>query len=236
MRHAILFLILMSLVSSVVASNQGYYRFPAIYENTVVFTAEGDLWLGSTKGGVAKRLTTHHGIESHPAISPDGSQLAFSAQYEGLTEVYTMPLDGGVPTRHTYGESAVVVGWTSDGKVLYSTEKYSTLPNTQLVSLDVETNRKEIIPLSQATDGTLDSTGNTLFFTRLPFQGSHTKRYKGGTAQNIWKFAFGSREAIPLTSDYPGTSKSPLWWEGRIYFASWPAPQKLYQYKLESIR
>ena len=220
MRHAILFLTSMSLVSPVAAGNEGYYRFPAIHENTIVFTTEGDLWSVSTEGGVAKRLTTHHGIESHPAISPDGSQLAFSAQYEGLTEVYTMPIDGGVPIRRTYGESAVVVGWTPGGKVLYSTEKYSILPNTQLVSLDIETNRKEVIPLSQASDGTFDLSGNTLFFTRLPFQGSHTKRYRGGTAQNIWRFVFGSREAIPLTSDYPGTSKSPLWWKGRIYFAS----------------
>jgi tricorn protease len=54
----------------------------------------------------------------------------------------------------------------------------------------------------------------------LPFQGSYTKRYKGGTAQNIWKFEADSEEAVPLTGDYPGTSKTPMWYEGRIYFAS----------------
>lgn len=221
MKHIIVYFILISPFPLIAANNQGYYRFPAIYENTIVFTAEGDLWKVSIDGGVATRLTTHHGIESHPAISRDGSQLAFSAQYEGPTEVYTMPLEGGLPARQTYdGGSAIVVGWTSDGKILYSTQKYSTLPNTQLVSLGIKTNKKEIIPLSQASDGTFNSTGSTLFFTRLPFQGSHTKRYKGGTAQNIWKFTFGSKEAVPLTSDYPGTSKNPLWWEERIYFVS----------------
>ncbi len=220
MKRIALCLVLVSLVSVVAANNQGYYRFPSVHENSIVFTAEGDLWVTSLEGGVAKRLTTHHGIESHPAISPDGSQLAFSAQYEGPTDVYTMPFEGGLPTRRTYGEEAAVVGWTADGKILYSTARYSTLPNTQLVSLDTETNQKIIIPLSQASDGTFDSTGNTLFFTRLPFQGSHTKRYKGGTAQSVWKFTAGKKEAIPLTSDYPGTSKNPLWWEGRIYFVS----------------
>src|SRR5262249_24690117 len=59
-----------------------------------------------------------------------------------------------------------------------------------------------------------------LFSPRLPFQGSHTKRYRGGTAQNLWRFAEGDPEATLLTADYPGTSKQPQWWQGRVYFAS----------------
>jgi len=76
------------------------------------------------------------------------------------------------------------------------------------------------VPLSQASEGVFDPSGKTLFFTRLPFQGSHTKRYRGGTVQNLWRFTSGDAEAVPLTADYPGTSKNPMWWKGRIYFAS----------------
>src|SRR6516225_8259460 len=76
------------------------------------------------------------------------------------------------------------------------------------------------VPLAQAADGCYDETGTTLYFTRLPVQPSHTKRYQGGTAQNVWKFSRGDAEAKPLTADYPGTSKRPLWWQGRVYFAS----------------
>jgi tricorn protease len=61
--------------------------------------------------------------------------------------------------------------------------------------------------------------GDTLFFTRLPFQGSYTKRYRGGTAQNLWKFT-GAGEATVLTSDYTGTSKNPMVWQHRVYFLS----------------
>ncbi|KPJ60697.1 MAG: protease [Latescibacteria bacterium DG_63] len=199
----------------------GYYRYPAIHGETIVFTAEGDLWAVSTEGGTAQRLTTHHGRETCPAISPDGTLLAFSAQYEGPTEVYTMPLRGGLPTRKTYeGETALSVGWTPDGKVIYRTQHHSGLPNTQLVTVDLKTNQCEVIPLSQASDGTFDESGKTLFFTRLPFQGSHTKRYKGGSVQNLWKFTSGQEEALPLTKEYPGTSKGPMWWQGRVYFVS----------------
>ncbi len=196
----------------------GYYRFPAIYDSTIVFTAEGDLWRVSVNGGAAERLTTDYGVESHAAFSPDGKQIAFSGQYEGQTEVYVMPLNGGIPKRLTFEGRALVVGWTPDGKVLYATSHYSTLPNVQLVKVDPLTRQKERIPLSQASEGVFGPLGKTLFFTRLPFQGSHTKRYKGGTAQNIWRYTLGAKEAVPLTTDYPGTSKNPMWWKGRIYF------------------
>ncbi len=201
--------------------NRGYYRFPAVHDSTIVFTAEGDLWKVSITGGSAERLTTDHGVESHAALSPDGQWIAFSGQYEGPTEIYIMPVTGGIPKRLTFeGHRATVVGWTPDGKILFSTARYSTLPNVQLVTVDKNSRRKAIIPLSQASEGVFEPQGQTLFFTRLPFQGSQTKRYKGGTAQNIWRYTLGAQEAIPLTTDYPGTSKNPMWWKGRIYFLS----------------
>ena len=104
-------------------ATQGYYRSPAMHGETIVFTAEGDLWTASTRGGEARRLTTHPAEELHAAISPDGSELAFSASYEGPTEVYTMPLAGGLPRRRTWeGAPATVVGWTPDGRILYATD------------------------------------------------------------------------------------------------------------------
>jgi tricorn protease len=199
----------------------GYYRFPAIHHETLVFTAEGDLWQVGINGGIAQRLTTHPAEESRPAFSPDGKTLAFSASYEGPTEVYTLPLDGGVPTRQTFdGATAQVVGWTPQGEVLYATRRYSTLPRTQLVRVDPKTGTRTPLPLAQASDGTFDQNGRTLVFTRFAFQGSYTKRYQGGTAQNLWRFATGDKEAAPMTADYKGTSKNPLIWNGRIYFLS----------------
>ncbi len=199
----------------------GYYRFPAIRGDVVVFGAEGDLWQVPRSGGVAARLTSHPADESYPVLSPDGTTLAFSAAYEGPTEVYTMPLAGGSPVRRTFdGGGARVVGFAPDGAIVYSTRRHSTLPDTQLLRLDLRTGLRTLLPLAQAADGCWTPDGRTLFFTRLPFQGSHTKRYRGGTAQNIWKYTEGAAEAAPLTGDYAGTSKTPMWWEGRVYFLS----------------
>jgi tricorn protease len=196
----------------------GYYRFPAIHGDTIIFTAEGDLWTVSAKGGAAQRLTSNPGQEFAATISPDGKTVAFSAQYEGPTDVYTMPVDGGLPQRRTWDAGAVPAGWTPDGRVLYSTYRYSTLPNRQLVAVDANGGR-EILPLSQAVQASYTPDGKTLFFTRLQWQGSSTKRYKGGTAENIWRYDAGS-EAAPLTADYTGTSRNPMYWDGRVYFLS----------------
>lgn len=200
---------------------KGYFRYPAIHGNTIVFTAEGDLWKVGIQGGSAQRLTTHPAEETQPAISPDGHTVAFSASYEGPREIYSIPISGGTPNRHTYDEGATeVVGWTPDGRLIYRTRRFSTLPNAQLVALDPATNNRTLIPLAQASQGAYDPSGTVLFFTRLPFQGSHTRRYQGGSVQHIWKYTAGSAEAIPLTADNPTTSKGAMPWQGRVYFAS----------------
>ena len=200
---------------------RGYFRFPSIHHETIVFTAEGDLWKVSTAGDTATRLTTHIAQETRPAISPDGTQVAFSAGYEGPREVYCMPLAGGQPRRLTYdGEPSRVVGWTPDGRVVYSTRHYATLPNTQLVLIHPQTRDIERVPLHQASDASWTNDGTTLFFTRLSKQSSSTKRYRGGTAETLWKFTLGTPEALPLTANYPGTSRDPMLWKDRLYFAS----------------
>ncbi len=224
-RSAVLLGTLLFAFAAARAGAPGYFRQPALHGDTLVFVAEGDLWKVSVNGGVATRLTSHPGDEALPAVSPDGATVAFVAGYEGPREVYTMPLAGGLPTRRTYDAGrAAISGWTPDGRILASTDVFSTLPNAQLCTIDLKpadgAGVRTLLPLAQAADGCYDDAGQTLYFTRLAFQGSHTKRYKGGTAQNIWRFAPGDVEARPLTPDYPGTSKRPMWWKGRVYFAS----------------
>jgi tricorn protease len=200
------------------AGRPGYFRFPALHGDTIIFTAEGDLWSVTTKGGDARRLTSNPGEESLAMISPDGKSVAFSAEYEGPTDVYTMPIDGGLPERRTWDAGAVPAGWTPDGRLLVQTARYSTLPDTKLVAIDSKGSR-EIVPLAQAAEGVYSSDGRSLFFTRLRRQPSSTKRYQGGTAENIWRYDANS-EAVPLTADFAGTSHAPMFWNGRVYFLS----------------
>lgn len=208
-------------VVSAATAPRGYYRFPALNGDTIVFTAEGDLWRVGTMGGVAQRLTSHPGSETGAALSPDGTTVAFAAEYEGPMEVYTMPVGGGLPTRQSFdGAEPRVSGWTPDGRILYRTTRYSTLPSSQLVRLDPKTGARERVPLAQASEGVYEPDGRTLFFTRLPKQGSSTKRYQGGWIENLWRFTDGEPEAVPLAKEFPGTSRNPMWWQGRVHFIS----------------
>ncbi|HDZ40920.1 MAG TPA: protease [Bacteroidetes bacterium] len=205
------------LATNAKSQEKGYYRSPAINGDKVVFTAEGDLWKYDLVTGKTQRLTTHHGMESQASFSHDGKYIAFTGSYEGPSEIYIIPSEGGKPERMTWEEDNPQISqWTDDGKILYSTKYYSTLPSAQLLKLDPESATSTLIPLAQADQGTYTVEGE-LVFTRLRKQSSHTKRYMGGTAQSLWKFD-GKNEAIHLTADYEGTSKDPMYYNGRVYF------------------
>ncbi len=200
---------------------EGYYQNPSIHNTTIVFTAEGDLWKVPLTGGLAQRLTTHTEEETFAAISPDGKTIAFSASYEGPMEVYTMPIEGGLPTRWTYeADASITNSWTPDGRIIYNTRAYSKVPDNQIVSIDMKTKQKARIPLAQASEATYDATGKTVYFVRPAYHRNVTKRYKGGTARQLWKFTEGATEAIKLTKEYSGGSHHPIWYSGRVYFIS----------------
>src|SRR5262249_58455141 len=91
-----------------------------------------------------------------------------------------------------------------------------TRPDPRLVAIAANAQR-EILPLPRGAEGSSTREGHPFFSTRLDRQGSFTKRYQGGTAQNIWRFDAGS-EAVPLAGDWPGTSRKPMFLEGRGYF------------------
>lgn len=224
-RFSILFLLLLCMAGPFYTLQsqgfEGYYRYPDIHGDRIVFTAEGDLWSVSISGGMAQRLTSHPEQETQPVFSPDGSTIAFSASYEGPTEVYTMPVAGGLPTRWTYeSDPSFVNSWTPDGKVVYQTRAFSGVPDYQVVAIDPEQKSKEVVPLYQASEASYDASGETLYFVRPAYHRNVTKRYKGGTARQIWKFSDGKEEAVRLTKDYTGESHHPMWYQNRVYFIS----------------
>ena len=203
------------------AQELGYYMHPDIHGDVIVFVAEGDLWKVATSGGSATRLTTHHGEEMSPKISPDGKWVAYAASYEGPTEVYVIPIDGGIPKRMTYEAAASVpTAWKSAEELAYTTNQYATLPRLQTVTMNVKTGHRTILPLEMAAEGSFTEDGNTYFFVRPTFHNNVTKRYEGGTARQVWKYTNGSEEAVKLTQNYKGEDHHPTFHQGRVYFLS----------------
>src|SRR5262249_26527232 len=87
--------------------------YPAVSSQNVAFVYADDLWIADLDGRNVRRLTSDIGVESHPVFSPDGKTIAFSAQYDGNTDIYTIPAEGGSPTRLTWHpDQDIVRGWT----------------------------------------------------------------------------------------------------------------------------
>ena len=71
------------------------FRQPDVSATEITFVYAGDIWVVPKQGGVASRLSSPAGEEMFPRFSPDGSTIAYSANYDGNLEVYVVPAHGG---------------------------------------------------------------------------------------------------------------------------------------------
>ena len=202
------------------SAQAAYFREPALHGDTVVFTAEGDLWVGSVAGGAARRLTTHQGEETQAAISPDGTQLAFVASYDSAAEAYVMPLAGGMPRRVSFDGGRVwVQGWTPQGEVLYASEAVSG-PSWRRVlrAVDPDSLVERELPLADANEAAFAEDGS-VYFTRfgLHVTGDNARDYRGGAAAQLWRWREGAEEAVRLAPAATASLRQPMWWQGRLY-------------------
>lgn len=215
----------LALIGGQAAAADPYFRFPAIRGDTIVFTAEGDLWRTPLAGGKATRLTTHPSSETQAAISHDGKLVAFAASYEGAQEAYVMPIEGGLPKRITFENGGVtVLGWTAQGEVLVSTENSVGPAKHRIVAaLDPVKMTRRVLPLADANDAVLSDDGRSVFFTRmgLSMTNDNVKGYRGGAHAQLWRYELGAKdEATRLFADDEANNRRAMWWQGRIYFIS----------------
>ncbi|MCB0193185.1 MAG: PDZ domain-containing protein [Anaerolineae bacterium] len=198
----------------------GYYHYPAINQDTVVFVCEDDLWTVPAGGGVARRLTTNLGISSHPALSPDGQRLAFIGREEGEAEVYVMPAKGGDTKRLTYlGSNTAVLDWTPDGKIVIASDAGQPFARlTPLYTLDPEGGQPEPLSYGPARSISFGPEGGVVIGRRAEDL-ARWKRYRGGTAGDLWIDIKGNgkfKSLLKLKSNLA----SPMWIAERIYFLS----------------
>ena len=209
-----------------VAAPAGYYSQPTIHGDRVVFESEGDLWatsLGSAAGElvVAWRLTSGDGNESRPQLSPDGRWIVFTGEYDGNADVYVMPSDGGSPTRLTYHPATdTALAWTPDGqRVLFRSARANPMGRTELWRVPVTGGMPQPYDFGECSMVALSSTGRRIAFTRWSNEHWTWKRYRGGTAPEIWVGDLTASTFEKIT-DNPASDLFPMWLLGRVYFLS----------------
>ena len=209
-------------------------RFPSVGGDRIAFTYAGDLYTVPIDGGTAVRLTSDVGFEIFSRFSPDGRTIAFTAQYDGNTEVYTMPAEGGVPKRITYtssvvrddigdrvGPNNIVMGWTPDGRsIIYRSRWYafSSLRGL-LFTVPAEGGEPVQIPTTEGSFCSYSPDGTKLALNRMYREFRTWKYYRGGQADDIWINTVGTTELENIT-DNDAQDVFPMWIGDKIYFLS----------------
>lgn len=199
----------------------GYYRFPTINKDTIVFVCEDDLWTVPVQGGIARRLTSNLGEVSRPLLSPDGRLVAFTGREEGNAEVYVMPAIGGVARRITFlGADSLVVGWDKSGaRVLFSSNAGSPFFRfLHIYSVAVTKDEPRLVPVGPASEISYGP-GKGVVIGRNVSDPARWKRYRGGRVGDIWIDVKGDRQFRRLLQLKSNLANA-MWIGGRIYFVS----------------
>ena len=209
-------------------------RFPALHGGRVVFTYAGDLYTVGLQGGVARRLTSDpKGFEMFARFSPDGKTLAFTGQYDGNTEVYVMPSEGGEPRRLTYtatlerddvsdrmGPNNIVMAWKDSETVVYRSRRNQWNPfKGELTLARLSGGVPETLPVPRGGWCSFSPDGQQMAYNRVFREFRTWKRYRGGQADELWLHDFGTGQTTRLTAD-PTQDLFPMWHGDRIYFVS----------------
>jgi tricorn protease len=204
------------------------FQSPALSRELIAFGYAGDLWTVSRDGGRAVRLTNGVGLESSPIFSPDGSTIAFTGEYDGNTDVFTIPAAGGVPHRVTYHPAQdVAVGWTPDGKrILFRSSRESASRYTQLFSVPAEGGEATRLPLPTAYQGQMSPDGSHMAYSPLApaFGFDYTAfvswgNYRGGRASTIWITGFANLDSVEIPHDR-ASDFFPVYCGQQIFFLS----------------
>ena len=193
---------------------------PTLSKTTIVFTYGGYLWSVPREGGEARQLTTG-GHEGFPSFSPDGKWIAFTGHYDGNTDVYVMPADGGAPKRLTWHpDQDVTVGWTPDGKrVLFLSNRDAYADFTRFYTVPAEGGVAEALPMWRAFEGAYSPDGTRMAYVPNFQWQAAWKRYRGGQTTPIYivRLSDLALEKLPRENS---NDKSPVWFGDTVYFLS----------------
>ncbi len=203
------------------AAHNFLLRFPNVNGDKVVFVAGEDIWLAPGKGGAATRLTMHDGEESFPRISPDGTLIAFTGEYDGNADVYVMNVHGGNITRVTYHPGYdIAIGWhPTRNKILFASARSSFGGFNRLFLIDPDGSGLEEIPLPEAAQASFSPDGKRIAYCKISVDGRTWKRYRGGLAPDVYIYDFGTKKEKSISGS-DAIDSNPMWIGDTVYFSS----------------
>lgn len=225
-------LLLAPLVSAQGSSPSKLLRFPDVHGDRIAFVHAGDIYIVGAQGGTAQRLTSHPGAELYPKFSPDGRQIAFSAEYNGTRQVYVMPAAGGEPRQLTWyndigpqpprgGTDYRVLDWTPDGRhvVVRANRNPTGDRDGRPYLVPVDGGMETPLAVPESGGGMLSPDGTKFVYTPIDREFRSWKRYRGGRAQDVWVYDL-ARDTSQRLTETRATDHQPMWIGDTVYFVS----------------
>ena len=214
-------------------------QYPDVSQTQIVFSYAGDLWVVPKEGGTALKLSSPRGQELWPHFSPDGSRIAYSADYDGNLEIYVIPTMGGIPTRVTYhGMADRIVDWYPDGsRLLYASSMNSGKQRyDQFYSVSPEGGMPDQLPVPYGEIASLSPDAKRIAYTAMTRVFRTWKRYRGGWAPDITVFDLTTMKSETIAPS-PANDEFPMWHGNTIYFLSDRGPEEranIWSYNLDT--
>jgi tricorn protease len=197
---------------------------PTISDSHIAFVYADDLWVANSDGSQAQRITADEGIESSPVFSPDGKLIAFSAQYDGNMDVFTVPVEGGIPKRLTWHPGRDYVrSFTPDGSaVLFASQRnVHTNRYLQLFTVPIAGGFPTQLEIPNADRASYSPNGKSMAYTPIPGRFQQWKNYRGGTVATIWLISFKDYSVVKIPQPKGRCNDTdPMWIGEKIYFRS----------------
>ncbi|HXI86414.1 MAG TPA: PDZ domain-containing protein, partial [Parvularculaceae bacterium] len=204
-------------------------RDPAISKTHIAFIYAGDLWVADRDGSNPRRLTSSDAEETNPIFSPDGSKIAYSADFENNEDVYVIDVAGGQPKRLTWHPGAdIAVDWTPDGAKIAFVSRRETNEGRSRQLFEVPITGG--LPVKQMNArvyrGRFDASGGKFAYMAFGpaynglYGGSSGWRgYRGGDSPSISIMDMAANKATEISGDRVN-DLDPMWDGETLYFLS----------------
>ena len=202
--------------------NAKLMRFADISDTHITFVFGGDIWVVEKTGGQAVQLTESPGEESYPRFSPDGSEIAYTASYNGNEDIYVIKTMGGLPQRITYASfNDRMVDWHPKGdKILFASRREAGIPRVnQFFMIDKTGGMPEKLVIPYGELASFSSDGNHLAYITKITENYPFKRYRGGLTSDVILFDLNTNTAKRIT-DNPANDGQPAWLQNKVYYLS----------------
>lgn len=196
-----------------------YLSQPSLHKETLYFVTDDDIWSAPLSGGEAIRLTQHMGICTSPVPSPEGEWIAFNSTWKGSDDLYVMPSRGGEARRVTFKNSVKLLKWISEERLMIASNHEAPFRAMFAYELNLKDLNLKPLPLGYLTHYDFDQSGAALL-VRNGGDPARWKRYRGGTAGQIWTRENFKNSFKRILSDIPSNLTDAQLFDKRVYFLS----------------